>query len=73
MNIFYSNFFLCKILFITGKSISEALVLAATNPQYEKRTDLVIQWTIFCHILWLVDNDKLNASEKDLPVKIGPI
>ena len=63
-------------IMITGKSFSEVLIPASTNPQYDKRlsselpvqymkipssehvlslefscTELVIQWTIFCHIV----------------------
>ena len=31
---FFDNF---KIFFVTGKSLSEALIFASTNPQYDKR------------------------------------
>ena len=35
----------------TGKSFSEALILATTNPQYDNRLFMVIPWTICCHIV----------------------
>ena len=42
----------------TGKSLSEVLILASTNPQYDKILSielpvlpLVFQWTIYCHIV----------------------
>ena len=104
-----SNCFLVFVLtfrtiWCRGKYFSEALILASTNPQYDKRlfielwvhymkttssehvvytngfcfdiqnnliytkcsecTELVIQWTIYCHI---VDGRK-SASHKDLLV-----
>ena len=67
---------------LTDKFFSEALILASTNPQYDNRlfmelpvqymkttsAELVIQWKIFCHIVWLVDA-RSSASEKDLLVQ----
>ena len=32
-----------KIVFITGKSLSEALIFASTNPQYENRLFIELQ------------------------------
>ena len=88
----------------TGKSFSEALIVASTSPQYDKRlfidllvqhmkttspeqeqnmnrtwqehvlrlwflcTELVIPWTIYCHIECGLIDSKIRASDKDLPV-----
>ena len=40
------NYFLFGISVFTGKSFSEALILASTNPQYDKRLfiDLPVQY-----------------------------
>ena len=38
-------------LWITGKSFSEALFLASTNPQYDKRLFMELPWKLQAHIL----------------------
>ena len=45
---------------VTGKFLSEALILGSTNPQYDKRLfiDLPVQYM-----------KTASASEKDLPVE----
>ena len=56
---------------VTGKSLSEALTYFCMWQQIELAifscTELIIQWTIFCHIMGLVDA-RISASGKDLPV-----
>ena len=58
----------------TGKSLSEALIFASTNPKYDERLFKIVHWiTSSVH-----ENCKLRtpaehvlqvlASEKDLPV-----
>ena len=56
----------------TGKSSSKALILASTNPQYDKKLfiDSPVQYmktTSSEHACGLVDA-RISASEKELPV-----
>ena len=54
----------------TGKSFSEALILASANPQYDKR--LFMELSTMNNLLTycgLIDA-KLRASDKDLPVHV---
>ena len=54
----------------TGKSFSEALILASTNPQNDKRLfiELRVQYIkIASSIFGLVDA-RISVSDKDLPV-----
>ena len=63
-----------------GKSLSEALIFASTNPQYEDRLFIELQaqtWgehvvlslrTIFVHNMFSPCSAKRRASDKDLPV-----
>ena len=46
------------VLWITGKSFSEALILSSTNPQYDKMLSY-----------WGLIDAKIRASDKDLPAK----
>ena len=50
----------------TGKSFSEALILASNNPQYDKRlfTDTMNNLLSYCGLI----DAKIRASDKDLPV-----
>ena len=59
----------CQHFPCTGKSFSEALILASINPQYDKRLFMVIPWTIlsYCGLI----EAKIKASDKDLPVHVG--
>ena len=62
----------------TGKSFSELLILASTNPQYDKRLfkELRVQYmkttsvehgqNMFCPCGFI--DTKIRASDKDLPV-----
>ena len=54
---------------ITGKSFSDALILASTKPQYDKRLfiDLPVQYMKNYKLSGLVD-PRISASDKDLPV-----
>ena len=66
----------------TGKSLSEALIFASTNPQYDDRfpssnlgrtccvQKLFLTFrTIFVHNMFSPCCEKRRASDKDLPVK----
>ena len=56
----------------TDKSFSEALILASTNPQYDKRLfiELPVQhmknMLSYCGLI----DAKIRASDKDLPVHV---
>ena len=71
------------ISFCTGKSLSEALIFASTNTQYDNRLFIVHDMTCCVHKLLLlfcfeIQNNfgtqhvlqMLRASEKDLPVQL---
>jgi len=45
---------------VTGKSFSEALILALVNPHYDRR--------LFIEFPEKYKNSRMRASEKDLPV-----
>ena len=51
----------------TGKSLSETIIFASTNPQYENRLFLTFR-TIFVHNMLSPWSAKKRASDKDLPV-----
>ena len=58
------------LLVCTGKSFSEALILASTNPQYDKRLFIELPVQHMNNLLsycGLIDA-KIRASDKDLPV-----
>ena len=61
-----------KALFLTGKSLSEALIFASTNPQYDDRLfiELQVQYMkIPSTNLEKTCCAKRRASEKDSPVQ----
>ena len=56
----------------TGKSLSEALIFASTNPQYDNRLfiELLVQYMkIASSNLGRTCSAKIRASDKDLPVQ----
>ena len=59
----------------TGKSLSEALIFASTNPQYDRLFfALQVQYmkfrTIYVYNMFSPCSTKIRASDKDLPVKM---
>ena len=51
----------------TGKSLSEALIFASTNPQYDDKLFLTFR-TIFVQNMFSPCSAKIRAFDKDLPV-----
>ena len=59
-----------------GKSLSEALIFASSNPQYDKRLFTELPWTLqaqnmgrTCSAHCSAHDAKIRASDKDLPVQ----
>ena len=60
-----------KTFDVTGKSLSEAFILTSTNPQYDKRLFIELPVQHMHNLLSYcgLDDAKIRASDKDLPVK----
>ena len=61
------------MLLCTGKSLSEALIFASTNPQYDNRLfiESLVQYMKIPsseHVVYTIVEIRMSASEKDLPV-----
>ena len=56
-----------KKVFFTGKSLSETLIFASINPQYDNRLFMEWPWKLQAQNMGRV-HATIRASEKDLPV-----
>ena len=55
-------------MYCTGKSLSEALIFASTNPQYDDRLFMELQVQYMKISMFSPCSAKRRASDKDLPV-----
>ena len=69
----FHHFGVPKPLFsCTGKSFSEVLILASTNPQYDKTFEKIVHGNFMNNLMSYsgLFDAKIRASDKDLPVSV---